>query len=63
MRHGIEVCGTYEEIRGLMKEVENYLKESMGSLDPDDAGKAEFNYVHNNYRKSYSVEIPVNDEN
>ena len=61
MRHGIEVCGTYEEIKRFCNEVIDFAERQMSVMAAEDAAKAVFSY-ENAYRKLYSVEIPREDD-
>lgn len=61
MRHGIEVTGTYEEIKRFCNEVIDFAERQMSVMDAEDASKAVFSY-ENAYRRMYSVEIPRDEE-
>lgn len=57
----IEVTGSYEEIKVMFRSVMDAIEDSMGRMTPEDAEKARFNY-ENNYRRSFTVELPREDE-
>ena len=61
MRHGIEVTGTYDEIKRFCKEVIDFAEGQMSFMTAEDAAKAVFSY-ENAYRRTYSVEIPRDEE-